>query len=233
MMAKKHDSFKLSDTGLFIDHTDPFLGASPDGMVECSCCGKGVVEVKCPHRYSQDLPDDNDNNFYMVNQKGAWSLKRDHMYYYQVQLQLHVCDDVRYADFVVWTKNTIAIERIHQDNEFLRNKVQSVRNFFIYGVLPEIVGKWYTRGPVADPSGVVSLPTTSASTAVESEEDENENGRLWYYCNQPSWGEMIMCDHKNCTIQWFHFDCLRIRGPPKGKWYCPSCRKLSKFNKKK
>ena len=169
----------------------------------------------------------------MVNQKGAWSLKRDHMYYYQVQLQLHVCDDVRYADFVVWTKNTIAIERIHQDNEFLRNKVQSVRNFFIYGVLPEIVGKWYARGPVADPSGVVSLPTTSASTAVESEEDENENGRLWCYCNQPSWGEMIMCDHKNCTIQWFHFDCLRIRGPPKGKWYCPSCRKLSKFNKKK
>ena len=70
MMTKKHDDFKLSDTGLFIDHTNPFLGASPDGMVECSCCDKGVVEIKCPYCYNQDLPDD-DNTFYMINRKGT------------------------------------------------------------------------------------------------------------------------------------------------------------------
>ena len=27
----------------------PHLGATPDGIVQCMCCGKGVVEVKCPH----------------------------------------------------------------------------------------------------------------------------------------------------------------------------------------
>ena len=189
MMTKKHDDFKLSDTGLFIDHTNPFLGASPDGMVECSCCDKGVVEIKCPYCYNQDLPDD-DNTFYMINRKGTWSLKRDHMYYYQVQLQLHVCD-VSYADFVVWTESTVAIERIDKDNEFVTNVLENVKNFFVYGVLPEIVGKWYTRGPVADPSGVVSLPTTSVSTTMEPGETENDNGRSWCFCNQPSYGEMI------------------------------------------
>ena len=127
MMTMKHDNFKLSDTGLFIDHTNPFLGASPDGMVECSCCHKGVVEIKCPNCYNQDLPDDN-NAFYMINQKGTWFLKRDHMYYYQVQLQLHVCD-VSYASFVVWTESTVAIERIEMDNEFVMNVVENVRNF--------------------------------------------------------------------------------------------------------
>ena len=26
----------------------PYLGASPVLIVECTCCGKGVVEIKCP-----------------------------------------------------------------------------------------------------------------------------------------------------------------------------------------
>ena len=25
----------------------PFLGASPDALIEYNCCGQGVVEVKC------------------------------------------------------------------------------------------------------------------------------------------------------------------------------------------
>ena len=25
----------------------PFLGASPDALIECNCCGQGVVAVKC------------------------------------------------------------------------------------------------------------------------------------------------------------------------------------------
>ena len=45
--------------------------------------------------------------------------------------------------------------------------------------------------------------------------------------------EMILSDNKGCTIKWFHFTCLRIQQPPKGKWYCPSCRNLPKFNKTK
>ena len=118
MMTKKHENFKLNDAGLYIDYEDPFLGASPDGIVQCSCCGKGMVEVKCPYCH-KDLPEDDTSTFCMVKQKGTWSLKRDHMYYYQVQLQLHVCD-VTYADFVVWTENTTVVERLHENTVFRR-----------------------------------------------------------------------------------------------------------------
>jgi len=24
------------------------MAVSPDGMIDCSCCGKGVFEIKCP-----------------------------------------------------------------------------------------------------------------------------------------------------------------------------------------
>ena len=25
--------------------------------------------------------------------------------------------------------------------------------------------------------------------------------------NEPSFGDMVMCDHDKCTIKWFRFDC--------------------------
>ena len=30
----------------------PRLGASPDGVVQCECCGNGVLEIKCPYMYN-------------------------------------------------------------------------------------------------------------------------------------------------------------------------------------
>lgn len=36
---------------------------------------------------------------------------------------------------------------------------------------------------------------------------------------------MIACDGENCTIEWFHYPCVHLEVPPKGKWYCPMCRK--------
>ena len=36
------------ECGLFIHETKQFQRASPDLLVECSCCGKGILEAKCP-----------------------------------------------------------------------------------------------------------------------------------------------------------------------------------------
>ena len=61
--------------------------------------------------------------------------------------------------------------------------------------------------------------------------DENEpqvNEETCCYCNGPDEGKMICCDDEECAIQWFHVDCLKITSIPKGKWYCPDCRKTTK-----
>lgn len=26
-----------------------------------------------------------------------------------------------------------------------------------------------------------------------------------------------------CPSEWFHYPCVGITAPPKGKWYCPQC----------
>lgn len=159
---------------------------------------------------------------------GDWKLKRDHAYYYQVQAQMNVCN-VNYGDFVVWTEKESAVERILMDREFYEDVMDDVENFFTCNILPEIIGKWYTRKHVADERGVVAVPRPVENDASASAEEDP--AIAWCYCGEPYYGNMIMCEHPSCTIQWFHFDCLRIRRPPKTKWYCPSCRKLPKPKK--
>ena len=46
-----HESLTISDSGLNIDPRWPYLGASPDGIVDCKCFGMGVCEIKCPYAY--------------------------------------------------------------------------------------------------------------------------------------------------------------------------------------
>jgi len=230
-----HSDLEVVEAGFFIDPERPYLGASPDSVLNCKCCGKGVIEVKCPHCIKEGLPEDNEvPGFCMTKDNDKWTLKRSHPYFYQIQLQMAVCD-VTYGDFVVWTKTEYAVERIMRDDDFLNAKISAAKHIFIYGILPELIGKFYTRKPVANSEGIVPTPVPISSAAESSEkiDDDDDPAKLWCYCNQPSFGEMIECSNGKCSIRWFHFDCLRIRSAPKGKWYCPACRKLSKFNKKK
>jgi len=43
-------------------------------------------------------------------------------------------------------------------------------------------------------------------------------------CNQVSYGDMVACDNDDCPYEWFHYPCVGITAPPKGKWFCPKCQ---------
>ncbi|XP_046424828.1 uncharacterized protein LOC124182075 [Neodiprion fabricii] len=64
---------------------------------------------------------------------------------------------------------------------------------------------------------------TTENNAPVLERSDN----LYCYCQCPydEVSEMIACDGDDCRIEWFHFECVGIMVPPKGKWYCPDCRK--------
>ena len=178
------------------------------------------------------LPDVSPPGFCMKkDENNQWELQREHAYYYQVQVQLNVCN-LSSGDFVLWTENGLAMERILRDPTFYAELIGRVEHFFIYGILPEIVGKCYTRKPIANEAGVVCVPQTTESTTHEDKEvdDETDHEKSWCFCGEPGFGEMIMCDNPQCTLTWFHFECLRLQRAPKGKWYCPSCCKLPQFS---
>jgi len=49
--APNHHCFVVSNSGLVVNPQWPFIRASPGGIVKCNCCGKGVLEIKCPYTH--------------------------------------------------------------------------------------------------------------------------------------------------------------------------------------
>ncbi|KAG8177206.1 hypothetical protein JTE90_010779 [Oedothorax gibbosus] len=142
---EKHLNFNVSTAGFFINPEYPQFGASPDGIVECDCCGEGCLEIKCPfciRDCTKEQLYDKENCMECIN--GQFSLKRTHAYYYQVQAQLHIVNR-QYCDFVLWTNNTMLTERISKDDDFWRQNVPIATSFFRLVLLPELMAKYFTR----------------------------------------------------------------------------------------
>ena len=45
-----HDGLQIQEAGLFVDMERPYLGHHLISIINCNCCGKGVLEVKCLYR---------------------------------------------------------------------------------------------------------------------------------------------------------------------------------------
>ena len=62
-----HKNFKVNTCGLFLYRENSSLGASPDGISQCSCHSeKNLLEMKCPFSQRETLNIDkavNDTNF--------------------------------------------------------------------------------------------------------------------------------------------------------------------------
>ena len=48
-----HTNIDLNTSGLVVNPLFPYLCASPDGMIMCTCCVSDVIEFKCPHSASK------------------------------------------------------------------------------------------------------------------------------------------------------------------------------------
>lgn len=56
MKRLKHKDFSVTNCGLFISKDRYYISASPDGLVSCCCCGKGLLEIKCPSSIANEKP---------------------------------------------------------------------------------------------------------------------------------------------------------------------------------
>ena len=226
LKKKEHQNFSVRSCGLFIHPSYPYLGASPDGVISCTCCdGVAILEVKCPYScrdksFAEACSDS--NSCLEMQLDGAMRLKTTHSYFYQVQAQIKLCDVV-FCDFVMWNEKQLFVQRITPDNNFIQSAFDKATEFFKVGILPELLGNWYSRVPTY---ALVAPDHEDASSRVPADSEQ-----LWCFCQQPESGEMIACDYAQCPILWFHTACVQIKRIPKGNWYCPECRKI-KFKSK-
>lgn len=131
LSADVHTNARYSEIGLVISKEHPYFAATPDLIVECDCCGKGTVEVKCPYSVKDsslhELPMQKRSR--VTEESGSLVLKTSDTYYYQVQGQMFACN-VSYCDFVLWKRGEINVERIVRDDAFLANALEKAKTFF-------------------------------------------------------------------------------------------------------
>ena len=96
----------VTKSGIWINAKYPGFGSSPDGLVE-ECKSSGLVEIKCPKILENYHPLDLNNlsskqlsKFCCKLENGKLILKQTHAYYYQIQMQLAICDK-HWCDFVI------------------------------------------------------------------------------------------------------------------------------------
>ena len=221
-MMEKHTDFKVSPCGFFVDQTTPYIGASPDALVECTCCDKGVIEIKCPFcakdEQSSHAVAEKCKSFCLEKTESGLRLLRSHQYYMQCQLQMHVTGRL-YCDFVVWHGAGLHIERLIPDTALIEEPIKKAKRFFALCILPEPAGKWFTR-------------TKETCEAEVSDTDEQDEGR-WCYCRESKGGDMVGCDNPKCAIKWYHLSCLQMETAPRGKWMCPTCHPIKKLKRKR
>ena len=214
-----HQQLQIKPAGLMLFLQKSCFGASPDSFLECACCGPGVLEVKCPYCLK-------DESFDAVSKKkssfclqkstdGKLTLKKDHPYYYQCQMQILVTSR-QYCDFVVWAgDDKLHIETIKLERSFIEHQIKKAEELFWLAIVPELLGKWYSRDHT-------KLPEPPKDVDVTSDFPENDDG-TWCYCQEVKGGSMIKCENPSCPFKWFHMSCLRMKKAPKTRWFCPSC----------
>ena len=149
-----------------------------------------------------------------------------------MQCQLY-CTGATYCDFIVWLKEDIHIERIYPETEFMSTCVDQASRFFKHALLPELIGKFFSRPShgqsLSSDIGTLSDSNTKPDRSLSDCTPEPPI----CYCRQPPSGRMVGCDNKSCKYEWFHFECLKLHSSPKRKrWYCPDCRKSCRNVKK-
>ena len=193
--------------------------------------------MKCPFscRDRSFLQATGDKNFCLEQSQEGFLLKRKHTYFYQVQLQMKLCE-VNYCDFVIWRESELVVIRIRKDEAFVANASEKATAFYKYGILPELVGKWYSQLP--DVQARLSLDNeldgvgVSEATELQEPASSSQDEEKWCYCKSAASGTMIGCENDNCQIKWFHVECLRLSRIPKGKWYCRECKNERNKTKK-
>ena len=198
-LESSHVSFEVDAGGLLVNPLAPHLGASADGYVSCSCCGLGVVEIKCPFSVRDSSP--NNASFLDKIQNGHIRLSRKHNYYYQIQGQMLITER-SYGDFVCWTNLGLYIERIEYDDDFVTKMVKALDKFFIEIILPKVL----------------------CGVDCHSREDLVNND-VHCFCRRGESGKMIACDSLQCKIGWFHYSCLKLKEDFEPvEWFCPQCQ---------
>ena len=216
-----HQNLKVEKLGLCIDYEKPWYAASPDASVYCTCCGHGVLEIKCPYILKdKSLKEEilKDVFYVGVNTDGKYFLQKQLKYFFQVQLEMRVTE-VSYCDFMVWTPSEFIVLRIEPDSSFIESVFNKCDIFWNMFILRELVTREVESG--------MKLPALISNETI----NENDVCCICKSKRSENGDTMVVCG--SCG-NWFHLKCIFLKSVPRSNlWYCNSCKYKKKSANKK
>ena len=176
-----HTESSVKECGFSNSSVYFFLGASPDGIITCSCCD-GVAGLEIKTTTVENLHSCADEN---------GQIKRDHSFYYQVQTQILACN-LTFVDLFLYVDHkTYAPYRIYPDPLVQEEIKEKSENYFKRVILPELVAKHFSL---------------SGNTVVSDLLRDSANlGTIICSCRAPKAGKTVLCAGKECLHKEFHF----------------------------
>ncbi|XP_021362744.1 uncharacterized protein LOC110456373 [Mizuhopecten yessoensis] len=116
---EKKMQIKTKKAGFFIYVQKPFLGATPDAIIDHNY----IVEVKCPYNgRNEKIKPGKNFGFLMYNEQGKIVLKNNSNYFYQVQGQLFITKR-QFCFFVVYTFCDLFVQKIELEHDYCYNSM--------------------------------------------------------------------------------------------------------------
>ncbi len=137
---KTPESVQVKLCGMCLDVDNPLISASPDGLVNCKCCGLGLIEIKCMYKHRNEnvleIPS-LDASVPFVTHKGQIFLKKNSKWYDQIIVQLGVTRR-DYCDLVVYSEKGIAVTRCFPNEKRYKYHCQKGMMIHKYYVYPDM-----------------------------------------------------------------------------------------------
>lgn len=142
LQKQNHINLKLAKRGLVLSAKSSYMGASPDGLRTCDCCGKVLMEIKCPYsarskgpsEFSKALP-------YFKTQDDLVSINHNHPYFSQIQWTMGILE-VDSCDFIVWSKKGMKVLNVKYDKQFFQDAMDKSVAFYNNYFIPYIYKEW-------------------------------------------------------------------------------------------
>ena len=137
---------KVISSGLWVNRKYIHLAASPDGLIYNDQNKlHGIIEIKCLKIFRNrtieqlilDKPPELSKKCFALNDNNI-SLKRSHLYFYQVQLQLLITE-ADYCDYILYSSaGKIYVERIVKDDDVQKQIIKYTKLFWEKNTNPRV-----------------------------------------------------------------------------------------------
>ena len=137
-ISKHHEHVLVKEMGLHIHPNYPYIGASPDDIICCSCHGESLLDIKCPFKYRKNLKGwEFDKDFPIL---ACGEIKKLHRYYH-MQHQMFVTNK-KLTCFYTWSKypkqKNFLLFEVPRDEELIRTLLKKYEQLLFSVILSSV-----------------------------------------------------------------------------------------------